>query len=441
MDFNDLYSMALNLGINEIEAYSVENNGMDVSFFDGDMVGNTTKMTNVMCIRGVYNNHIATVYTERLDEMGIKNALETIKTNASIISKADPYIMYEGSEKYPTLEEVEVDFDKVPAYEKINLCKKLDSLLKEKSPLVYKTEISYAEGSTTKTIKNSNGLDCKKDSKMAYIVAEVLCMKDNDVKVAYDYVYINKLKDLDLESFADKLINEAVSQFGADSIPSGSYDIVLDKDALRGLMGAYSSAFCADSVIKNMSFLKDKLDTKVFGENVTLIDDPLNRNSINQDTFDDEGVATKTKTLVEGGVLKTYLHNLTTAKMMNSKSTGNGFKPSIASPVGVEVENLYLKPGNKTLDELFAAVGNGVYINSLDGLHAGVNTISGNFSLKASGYKIEDGKKSTPVTLIIITSSFQEILNKITYIGSDLEFRDGFGAPSIALKGIAISGK
>ena len=235
---------------------------------------------------------------------------------------------------------------------------RLDTLLKSKSDLVYKTEISYAESESTKEIKNSNGLSCQKASKSAYIVCECICLKDGDMKVAYDYVFINKMADLDLDKFADKLIDDAVSQFGADSIPSGSYDVVLDRDALRGLMGAYSSAFCADSVLKNMSFLKDKLETKVFGDNVTLIDDPLNAMSVDQDTFDDEGVATKTKVVVENGILKTYLHNLTTAKMMNVESTANGFKASIASPVGVSPENLYLKPGDKSLDELFEAVAN-----------------------------------------------------------------------------------
>ena len=91
MEFNRLYSMAKELGIKEVEAYRVKNDGMDISYFDGDIVGNTTKMTDVMCIRGVYNNHIATVYTERLDEEGIKKALEIIKNNASLITKEQNY--------------------------------------------------------------------------------------------------------------------------------------------------------------------------------------------------------------------------------------------------------------------------------------------------------------------------------------------------------------
>ncbi len=441
MEFTKLCAKAKTLGINEIEAYRVDNNGIDISFFDGDITGNTTKMTSVMCVRGVYNNHIATVYTERLDDEGIDIVLATIIKNASLITKEDPYIMYEGSKEYPKLTEDSTDFDSYSAKDKMKLCKDLDDYLKSKSDLVYKTEISYSESKVSKSILNSNGLNCHKSSKQAYVVAEVICRKGDDMKVSYDYRFINKLNEFDIKGFADKLIEDCVSQFGADSIPSGSYDVVLDRDSLRGLMGAYSSAFCADSVLKNMSFLKDKLDEKVFGANVTLIDDPLNPMSTDRDTFDDEGVATKTKVVVENGVLKTYLHNLTTAKMMGTESTANGFKASIASPVSVSPLNLYLKPGEYSLEELFKKVNNGVYINSLDGLHAGVNTISGDFSLKASGYRITNGVKAEPVTLIIITSSFQDILNKIEYVGNDLEFRNGIGAPSIALKQISISGK
>ena len=114
---------------------------------------------------------------------------------------------------------------------------------------------------------------------------------------------------------------------------------------------------------------------------------------------------------------------------------------SISSSVNVSVDNFYLQPGDKSLDELFETVGNGLYITGLDGLHAGVNQVSGNFSLKCSGYKIENGKKTDPVTLIILTSSFQYMMNNIREIGNDLEFRGTVGSPSVIVKKMSISGK
>jgi PmbA protein len=441
MNFNLLREEAYKLGIKEIELYSVKSNGVDMDFFDGIIDANTTSLTDVLCVRGVYNNHIATVYTEKNSDDEIPFILNTIINNASIITKEDPYILYPGDNEYPQIEEKKTDFETKTAAEKIALANKVDKMLKERCPYTYKTECGYAERESVYSIVNSNGLNVSRSSKSAHLVAELIALKDGDMKVAYDYLYIYNFDEIDLDSFVDNIIEKAVSQFGAQPVSSGNYDIVLDKGCVRSLLSAYSGVFCANSVLKKMSFLEGKIGEKIFGDNVTIIDDPLCKLAITNDTFDDEGVATKTKLVVENGVLKTYLHNLTTAMMMNTKSTGNGFKNGVSAPVGVNPCNFYLKPGENTLEELFAHVNNGLYITSLQGLHSGVNAVSGSYSLQASGYKIEDGKKTTPVTLIIMSSSIQATLNSITMLGNDFEFKGPFGAPSIALKNIPISGK
>lgn len=441
MNFELLKQEALKLGINEIEVYSVKTKGIDMSFFDGAVEGNTTSFEDLLCVRGVYNNHIATVYTENNNDDEIPYILKTIVDNGNNITKDDPYIMYPGDDEYPTVEEKETDFQEHPAYEKIELANKIHKLLKEKCPYTFKTECGYAENEYEYSIVNTNGLNVSKKGKNAYIIAELIAVKDGEMKTSYDYMYIHKFADIDLEKFTNKIVEDAVNQFGAESIPSGKYDVVLDKGAVRSLVGAYAGVFCADSVLKKMSFLEGKVGEKIFGDNITIIDDPLNTLAQSQDTFDDEGVATKSKALVENGVLKTYLHNLTTAMMMNTKSTGNGFKPGVSAPVGVLPKNLYLQPGEKSLDDLFEAIGDGLYITDFEGLHAGVNPISGEYSLKCSGFKIVNGKKADPVTLIIMSSSIQETLNNVYLISNDFEFRGGIGAPSVALKNIPISGK
>lgn len=441
MEFNTLVLKAKELGISEIEVYSVKQSGIDMEFFDGNIDANTTKMTDVMCVRGVYNGQIATVYTEKSDDSAIDFVLNSIINNASLITKNEPYFIYAGDDEYPVVKEKETNFELASTQDKINLCKKVDELLKAKCPYVYKTESAYSESTFEYSIVNSNGLNVSKKGKSASIIAELIASKDGEVKTAYDFLNITKMEEIDLDSFTDKIIEEAVSKFGADSVSSGDYDVVLDKDAARNLLSVFSGVFCATTVLKKMSFLEGKINEKIFGDNVTIIDDPLCEAAMKQDSFDDEGVATKTKTVVENGVLKTYLHNLSTAKMMNTVSTGNGFKNSVSSSVSVSVDNFYLQPGDKSLDELFEFVGNGLYITGLEGLHAGVNPVSGNFSLKCSGYKIENGKKADPVTLIILTSSFQYLMNNITAIGNDLEFRRGVGSPSIVVSKMSISGK
>lgn len=441
MNFKVLQEKALKLGIKEIEIYTVKQNGLSMSFLDETVEGNTTQLTDVTCVRGVYNNQVSTVYTEKQDEEAMDFVLQAIIKNTTLITKDEPFFIYGGDKEYPKINVKETNFENAKAIEKINLAKQLDKLLKEKSSYVYKTQSAYEEGISEYNIVNSNGLNVTKTNKGAYLVCEVIVKKDEDVKTAFDYLEIYKMEDIDLDKFADKLIEKAVSQFGAEQVPSGEYDIVLDKNAVRSLLGVYSQVFCADYVLKKMSFLEDKVGQKIFGDNVTIIDDPLNTLASECDSFDDEGVSTKTKVIVENGVLKTYLHNLTTASMMKTKSTGNGFKASIASPVGVGPKNFYLKPGQHSIEELFNHVNNGLYITSFTGLHAGVNMVSGDYSLQANGYKIENGKKTTPVTLIIVSSSFQETFNKITMIGNDFEFRNSVGSSSISLSKMSVSGK
>ena len=313
--------------------------------------------------------------------------------------------------------------------------------MKEKSPYVQMTEVSYSEEENTTTIVNSNGLNVKRHSKYAFLVAEAVCVKDGETKTGFDYIRLDNIKDADLDALASGIVLDAVSTFGADSLPSGAYPVVLDKKVVSSLLGAFSNLFSADAVLKNMSFLKDKLGKKVFGENITLIDDPLSLDAPSQSAFDDEGVASFTKSVVENGVLKTYLHNLKTAAMMQVKSTGNGYKGGIETSVGVRPSNLYLKSGDTSFEDLLQSVKDGVYITSVTGLHAGLNPVSGSFNLQSSGFRIENGKKTTPVTLIILSGTLQELLNNVSLVGNDFEFKRGVGAPSLAIKSMAISGK
>ena len=127
--------------------------------------------------------------------------------------------------------------------------------------------------------------------------------------------------------------------------------------------------------------------------------------------------------------------------MMKTKSTGNGYKSGVQSSVGVSPSNLYLKAGDTSLEEMFSKIEHGIYVTSVQGLHAGLNPISGSFNLQSSGFLIEHGKKGKPVTLIIISGTLQEMLNQVSYVGNDFEFKREVGAPSLAIKSMAVSGK
>lgn len=441
MNFSKLKECALKEGITDIEIYESISNGVEISTFNGVVENNTSFATKVCAIRGVYNNQIVTVYEENCNDEMIPSIIERIKDNCSIKNQNDPFFIYQGDKEYPVLNEKETDFDDYSLEDKINLCSRLTELMKKRSPYVQMTEVSYSESEGSTRIVNSNGLDLQKNSKYGFLVAEAVCNRDGENKTGFDYIRIDSIKDANLEELANQAVDSATSTFGAKSIPSGSYRVVLDKKVVSSLLGAFANVFSAESVLKNMSFLKDKLNEEVFGKNITIVDDPLSLEAPSQSAFDDEGVASYKKAVIENGVLKTYLHNLKTAAMMNVKSTANGYKSGVQSSVGVSPSNLYLKSGETSLDEMFNMVENGIYITDVTGLHAGLNPVSGSFNLQSSGFKIENGKKTEPVTLIILSGTLQELLNNVGAVGNDFEFKRGVGAPSLLVNTMAISGE
>ena len=182
-----------------------------------------------------------------------------------------------------------------------------------------------------------------------------------------------------------------------------------------------------------------KLNQPVASKKVTILEMPLAKNQYFT-YFDDEGVATYNKTVIKKGVLQTYFYNLTTAQKDGVKTTGNGYRGG--GKVGVGFNNVVLKPGKKTLTQLFEQVGNGVLITELMGVHAGLNPQSGDFSLQANGFMIENGKKSTPLTLITVAGNLVDVFMNVKEVANDNELLlSSYNVPSVFIKSLAVSGK
>ena len=195
----------------------------------------------------------------------------------------------------------------------------------------------------------------------------------------------------------------------------------------------------AEEVQKKSSLFLGKLGQKVLSSKITIEDRPLDR-TVFARWFDDEGVATYNKPIFKNGILETYLYNLTTAAKDGVQSTGNGYRSG--GKMGTSSSYLILRPGKKSQEELFAEIGEGVYITDVSGLHAGMNEQSGNFSLQSSGFLIKNGKRDRGLDLITVSGNLLEIFNDVLAVGSDLEASySGVAAPSLLIKKIAVSGK
>jgi len=161
-------------------------------------------------------------------------------------------------------------------------------------------------------------------------------------------------------------------------------------------------------------------------------------------TFDDEGVSTKEKILIENGILKTYLHSLKTANKFGVEPTGNGQKGSYKSSVVVGAYNFYIQPGNISYESLLKKMNNGLVLIEFDGIHAGLNGISGDFSLSTRGYLVENGIICGAINEITLAANYFDLLLNLEEIGNDLKFSYPFGkagSPSILFRKLDIAGK
>lgn len=436
MDFSKIKEVFASKGINEFEIYHVEEESTSIETFNGEVDSNVVANKNELYIRGVYNNQISTIYVEKDTDDEIENVANMIIANTSVIESKNPYIIYEGSKEYPTLLEPTHDYDNYSQADLIKICQKLEAYAKDNCEFVTSTSASIKIEDTKISITNSNGLNVSRGGKQAFVVLEANVRKGEDVKSGLAYQNLNNIKDIDQEKLYNDAVIRTVRSLGAKSIPSKQYPVVFENKAALSLISCFLGMFSADNVIKKMSLLASKLGEKVFGDNITIEDDPFFEKSFTKYTFDDEGVASYKKTVVENGVLKTYLHDLSTAKAMNANPTANGFKYGKGAP-----SNLVFKTSNLSFDEMIKDIKDGVLITAMMGQHAGCNQASGAFNLQASGFKIENGKVTEPVTLIIVSGNIMDVLNNVVAISNDFICERHIGIGSMYINSLNISGK
>jgi len=268
--------------------------------------------------------------------------------------------------------------------------------------------------------------------------------KDGD-EVNNEYgMFFGCKADVDVEQVAREAVADTVAGMNAKPLPSGTYPVVLRSDVAADLLSAFESVFSAAAAQKGLSLLKGREGEIIAAECVTLWDDPHMAGGLASCAFDAEGVPTQKKAVIENGRFNTLLHNLKTAHKQGVESTGNASKANYAAPITVAPTNFYFAPGDISREELLAQAGDGVFITSLAGMHAGVDSISGDFSLSAKGFAIENGKLGRPVAQITLAGNFFTMLKDVRGFANDLKFgfpsKSWMGSASMLVGKLSVAG-
>lgn len=432
-------------GLVDMEVYFAEGDSFDIEIFEGEITRYSLSTEGGLSFRAIYKGEMGYSYTEKYDEDSIRLLLKGAVENAEITDREDKESLFGGSPKYEKVDAYNAAWESVSEREKIDIALALEAEAKKLDKRVFKVQVYFGSASGETSIKNTAGLDVNDKSNMGYAYVSVVVKDGENVQTGSDFIFSTILANYDVSALAEKAVSKGISMLEAKPCKTGEYAVILDNLVSANILSAYSGMFSAESVHKGLSLLAGKLNEKIATDIVTIVDDPLMANGAASASFDGEGVAAKYLKIIEKGKLLTYLHNRKTAEKDGVESTGNAGKPSYKAPVVVSPTNMYIVKGEKTQEEMISDMGSGLLITSVQGLHAGINPVSGDFSLSASGYMIEDGKKGRAVNQITIAGNYLSLLSDVAAVGCDLRFglpdSSSFGSPSINITKLNVAGE
>lgn len=443
MEFFDFAKQTFDIAVKEgctcAEAYALEDKEFVVELANGKVDSYQVSLSGGMGLRVERNGRNGYAYTEKYEDADklVAHAID----NAETVENTDECPM-NGKTEYQKVSAKPNRLMTMTEQEKLALANEYNKKALEKSELIER--VAHSGVATVKrriSIMNTLGLEAEQSIDYSMGYAGPVAKQGDDVQVDYAIRFFDAAADAD--ALADEAVESSIAKLGASSVEPGKYKIVLKNNAMADLLNAFSSMFSSEQAQRDMSLLKGKEGELIASGLIDIVDDPFYE--LMPRAFDDEGTPAKFTSVVENGVLKTLLYNLKTAKKAGVETTGNGSRDSAAAPVSVTPTNFYIKPGDMSYDELVAELSDGLIISDLSGLHAGLNPISGDFSLTAKGQLVNDGKIVRAVEQITAAGSFIELMKNVIKVGSDLKFtEDGMhliGSPSLLISEVMIAGK
>lgn len=434
------FELAKANGIEHSEIRISSSTSISVETLNGAIDSYNVSETKSIRARGIVNGKFGVAITNIENADTPKYLVDSILATGKYIEKEEEAIIFEGSKKYVKRNLFNKNLEETPLDEKLKHLDTIYKFIKEFDPRIENISVSYGESSGKGLIENSYGLKLvDKSNDFVYGAFATVRDESGEVVNASDYFFGNDLSTFDPIALAKKVATDAISKLNPIQCKSKKYNVVLNQKITSTLLNSFISSISSEEVQKKTSALAGKLNEEIVSKKLTVFERPTD-NTIFFTSHDSEGVATYNKTLVKKGVLQTYLYNLTTAKKDGVESTGNGYGG--VTKIGISTTHLVIKPGKKSFDELLAKAKNGIYLTAVMGLHAGLNAKSGDFSLQAQGFMIEDGKLTKPLSQIVVAGNLFQLFKDVVEVGSDTKLLlSSNEVPSLLIKKLQVNGK
>lgn len=325
---------------------------------------------------------------------------------------------------------------------KVRLALDLERVAVSTDPSVTKVEeVRYGDAISRVALASTRGVAAEYARTDCWCLVAALAERDGETQSGYSFRVAREVDDLEWQEAAAEGAIRGARLLGGRKPRTERIPVVLDPWAASSFLGVLSRTLSAEEVQKGRSMMAERMGETVGSEVVTLIDDGRLPEGPGSAPFDDEGVPTSRTPLIERGVLRAFLHNSETARRADARSTGNARRGSYRGGPGVAPTNLFLEAGAEDPEALLQRAGGGVYVQDVTGVHSGANPVSGDFSVGATGLRIENGILGEPLREMTIASTLVEMLTAVRAAGNDLRFFGGsVGSPTLLLGEMTVAG-
>jgi PmbA protein len=407
----------------QIEAFVSRDAETDVRIYEGDVEHFVAAQTEGVGIRVIRDGRTGFAYAGVLDDTAVAEVLAEARDNVQFGTPDE----WAGLAEPDGVEVIEQDLwsEALADYStegKIALAKELERLTLATDPRIRVDDANYADVASESAVATTTGIRRTGRENGCYVVVSTMADEGDETQTGFGFSVGRSPVEFDLAKAAKDASDRATRLLGATKPSTKRTTVVLDPYVTASLLGVISSTLNGESVAKGRSLFKDRLGEAVASSIVTLVDDPTNPKAYTATDLDGEGLAARRNVLIEKGVLQQFVHSSYSARRVGSKSTGNAVRGGFKGTPGVGCLALQLLPGDRDQDALIGDIDDGVLIQSVTGLHSGVNAISGDFSVGASGLTISNGQVGGPIREFTIASTLQRMLHDVVEVGNDVDW-------------------
>jgi PmbA protein len=379
-------------------------------------------------------------YSTSLDDSDLLKMIDNAMTSAEF-QTPDEFNVFPLPENYLRIDGL---FDEnlagVAESEKIGKAMELERMTLAADPRVTKVrKASYAESNYEGHIRNSLGVEGSYRDTSVTCSVSAIAEEGNDSQMGWDFGFNNSFSGVDVAVTAKTAADKAAGMLGAQKIPTMHCPAVLDNHVATEILEVLAPAFLAESVLKGKSLIAGKVGEELFSPRLRIRDDGTLSGGMVTAPFDGEGALQQNSVLVEEGRLKGFLYDTYHARKTGTVSTGNSTRSSSKSPPGMGTSNFFIDNGDIPFTALLQGINRGVLLTTVMGMHT-ANPISGDFSVGAAGFLIENGVVTTPVKGIAIAGNILELFKSVEMVGNDLRFFGAVGSPSLRISALDVSG-